>query len=405
MTAQASPLKPPPLWWGLLCAVPVLSGLIGRGLRGTPGFEDFDAVTCAGITLLKGGDPYSLTPACAGLKSAVFVYAPPVLEGTAAIMRVIGPNGFRLLFGGLWLIALVILTAYALKYALPKVDMRLKLPMLALFTGGCIACGNIAILLHGVVLLGALFLPRRVLPFLIAVTLTSFVKPVMLTYLIVLAYMVRPLYWRAGWIAAGIIAGLGLSLWVLQADFPLSERWKATLDHIVLTNQTGISYFGWLSRLGVPSTSPLSLLLLPLVMIGLAVAGLAIVELGQLKTHARLVVGLGLAQLLNPRLMDYDLLLMVPYAALLAQLVARQGGHWPLLSRMGLIAIPGSILVLNAIEQRVILPIPLTLHLISLFTFALATACVFQQRAEILNAAIRLRYRLMRRLRPLPAAE
>lgn len=388
----------PPLWWGVLCSLPVMGGLAGRFVRGTPGFEDFDAVTCAGLTLLKGGNPYDLTPACAGLKSATFVYAPPVVEGVAFVIGHLGADGYRLLFGGLWLLALCGLSAYAVKFALPEVDIRLKLPLLALFTGGCIACGNIAILLHGVVLLGALTLPQRVWPFVLTVTVVSLIKPVLLTYLIVLAYMDRPLRWRASWIALGTLAGLSLSLWVLHSPSPLTPLWKDTLSQVVLSDQTGISYFGWLHSWGIDSTSPVALSLLPVAMGTLALSGLAIAELGQLRRNERLVLGLGLAQLLNPRLMDYDLLLVVPFGALLAHLVARQGRRWPALSAWGLIGPSGSILVLNEIEQRAILPVPLSLHLISLTTVALAGTLVFQQRAQVVRAVAGL-------LPPLPAAE
>lgn len=285
----------PPLWWGVLCSLPVMSGLIGRFIRQTPGFEDFDAVTCAGLTLLKGGNPYDLTPACAGLNSAVFVYAPPVVEGVAFVIGHLGADGYRLLFGGLWLLALCGLSAYAVKFALPEVDIRLKLPLLALFTGGCIACGNIALLLHGVVLLGALSLPRRAWPFVLAVTLVSLIKPVLLTYLIVLAYMDRPLRWCLGWTAAGVVAGLSLSLWVLHSPSPLTPLWKDTLSQVVLSEQTGISYFGWLHGWGIDSTSPVALTLLPVVMGTLALSGLAIAELGQLSRKERLVLEIGRA--------------------------------------------------------------------------------------------------------------
>lgn len=395
----------PPLWWGVLCSLPVLGGLAGRFVRGTPGFEDFDAVTCAGLTLLKGGNPYDLTPACAGLKSATFVYAPPVVEGVAFVIAHLGADGYRLLFGGLWLLALCGLSAYAVKFALPEVDIRLKLPLLALFTGGCIACGNIAILLHGVVLLGALSLPRRVWPFVLTVTVVSLIKPVLLTYLIVLAYMHRPLRWRLGSTAAGVVAGLSLSLWVLHSPSPLTPLWKDTLSQVVLSDQTGISYFGWLHSWGIDSTSPVALSLLPVVMGTLALSGLALAELGQLSRNERLVLGMGLAQLLNPRLMDYDLLLVVPFGALLAHLVARKGGRWASVSAWGLIGLTGSILVLNEIEQRAILPVPLTLHLITLTNVALAVTLAFQQRAQVVRAVAGLLPQRGKRLPPLPAAE
>ncbi|MFP1131645.1 hypothetical protein, partial [Asticcacaulis sp. W401b] len=62
-------------------------------------------------------------------------------------------------------------------------------------------------------------------------------------------------------------------------------------------------------------------------------------------------------------------------------------------------------LVLNEIEQRAILPVPLSLHLISLVTVALAGTLVFQQRAQVVRAVARFLPLRGRRLPPLPAAE
>ncbi|UDF04623.1 hypothetical protein [Asticcacaulis sp. AND118] len=394
-----------PLWWGVLCTLPLLAGLTGRAVKNKPWFMDYEAVACGGLTLIRGGNPYDLTPACAGMKPAVFVYSPPVAEALAHILMQVGAEGFRLIYMGLWLTALLALMIYALIHALPEVDIRFKLPVFALLTGGTLASGNIAILLHGLVLAGALVLPRRVTPFILCVCVAAAVKPTLLTYLIVLAYLDKPALWRAVLIAASSAAGLGFSLFLLNHHSPLADQWHATIDQIVLTEQPGIGYFAWIDGLGLEAATPAALALLPVLMIALSVAGLAIAELGHLKSGERLALGLGMAQLLNPRLMDYDLLPLIPLAALIVALGPQIGRGWGTGMGVALTALSATVLGLNLIEQEVILPVPFGVFGLSLMTVTVAGGLCVTRWPLAVTRMKTARQRVMGRLSPLPAAE
>jgi hypothetical protein len=55
-------------------------------------------------------------------------------------------------------------------------------------------------------------------------------------------------------------------------------------------------------------------------------AAMAIAQWGDLEPDERLALGMGLVPLMTPRLLDYDMILIVSYAALLMSVVHRIGG-------------------------------------------------------------------------------
>ncbi|MFT3998362.1 MAG: hypothetical protein QM667_13240, partial [Asticcacaulis sp.] len=121
--------------------------------------------------------------------------------------------------------------------------------------------------------------------------------------------------------AGGIIAFLIAS----HGSGALHDEWLMRMDQIVLTQQPGISFFAWASVFGGSADSPLWLGLLLIYLVVLTLGGLALAELTRLNADQRILLGLGFAHLLNPRLMDYDILILGPFLALIA-LSARHAG-------------------------------------------------------------------------------
>jgi len=377
MSPVAARSRSLPLWWGLFCTLPLISGLLGRLLKQKPWFVDFDAIACAGQTLSQGGNPYSLSPACEGLRPAVFVYAPMIAEGLSATIAFMGLDGFRVAYVLMWLMALAGIGLYVWRQN-PE-DGRLKLPLFALLTGGSLASGNIALLLHGLILGAALCLPKRATPFIVAVTLAALIKPTLLTYLIVLVYLDKPLIWRLRTLATGVISGLGAYGLMALKQGPLHSHWHQALDQVVLSQQPGISFFSWIAATGLPHDALPSLIGLGLFMALLSLAGLALAEMGRCSPAQRLAIGLGMAQLLNPRLMDYDLLLIIPLLVTvlsLSQNLSRTWGRGSLLALNGLMA---SVLILNLLETPPVMPVPFGVLGLSLMVVTQAGALALQR--------------------------
>jgi hypothetical protein len=76
----------------------------------------------------------------------------------------------------------------------------------------------------------------------------------------------------------------------------------------------------------VPGPSHLNVELALGFMIVMALSGMAIAHWGELSAEERLVLGMGLAPLMTPRLLDYDMILIVPYAALIITCAHRFDG-------------------------------------------------------------------------------
>jgi hypothetical protein len=58
----------------------------------------------------------------------------------------------------------------------------------------------------------------------------------------------------------------------------------------------------------------------------MGLSGMAIAQWGRLEEDERLLFGMGLVPLMIPRILDYDMILIAPYAALLMAVAYRIGG-------------------------------------------------------------------------------
>jgi dolichol-phosphate mannosyltransferase len=313
-----------PIWLlAVGLSLPLSVALISRLFNGYWWWNDFDAIACAGAQAQHGLPMYAVGAACVGLKPAAFVYAPMVARATAALLAVFGLTQLKALYVAVYVAASAWL-GWAL-FRAPSIDVapRDRIAGLGLITGGVIACGNIAILCHALVLGALLAFPRRRLPFITAVARAAAIKPVFGVYLVVLLLDRAPLKTRALQSALGLLAVGG----VIAASFltagPDAAAWRAALDQVVLTGRPGVGFLGWVAPLGLSG--------LP-AMAGYALfAGVLILAAHQLTRRAGLtaaqttLVAVGAAQLLNPRLMGYDLQMLAPALAILIAADARLG--------------------------------------------------------------------------------
>ncbi|MDI7774224.1 glycosyltransferase 87 family protein [Asticcacaulis sp. EMRT-3] len=315
--------------WGrvvfyLLCLFPALGNLVSRIIKHGWWLNDFDALICGADHVRRGLSPYDLHPVCTALRPAVYVYAPQVAKLFAPLAG-IGLIQSR----WLWLIALLPALAFLLWYALimplAGSPWRLRLMSFSAMAGSALVCGNIGFILHAMIIAAALNLKRARWPFVAAVILAALVKPVMLTYLIVLALDNRP--WRARIFATFGASTLGLA--AVAAEMltagSLSANWHQTLGTVVMAQQPGIGYFAWASWLGLSPYGWLTLTGLALYMAVICLAGLCLAESRSHDHLGRIIIGLGVAQLLNPRLMDYDMLALAPFMALVVMMAKPLG--------------------------------------------------------------------------------
>lgn len=298
----------------LLFAAPFLSGTIGRMLRGRTFFAEYESVACAGQRLNAGLSPYGADFACAGMNAQPFVYLPWVAETAAATLRAVGPDVMRWGYVALYLAACAVI-AWIVFWRAETPGARIeRVPFLALITGSALTVGNVAIPITAAILLAALSVTTRPLLFIAVVAAAGAVKPFQLTYLILLPLALSgPLWRRALYSALGGVVGLGVFALALRGGDPaLLEGWRAAAERMALDVAPGEGYLGWVY--GVGFEPPLLALAAGYVAFAaaLSLAALALIERAGLANDARIFLGVTIATLLTPRLMQIDFLALGP---------------------------------------------------------------------------------------------
>ena len=311
--------------FGLVFLFPTLGNLASRITRHGKWLNDYDAVACAAHMLAQGQSPYSLHPVCAGLHPSAYVYAPQVAGAFAPFVNFFGSTGSQLAYLLLLVPATALILWYMLAKPFPNAPWQFRLMTMVAINGSAIICGNIGFLLHGLVIAGALMIRRSRIPFIAAVALGAMVKPVFLTYLIVLAYEDRKLWMRALTLCAGAIVGLAAVAWIMLTAGPLGAAWHASLSSVVMHDHPGISFLAFASAVGLGTQSPVTIGLLVVFAVAMAVAGFILAEWSDLNAEERVMVGLGVALLINPRLSDYDMYMLAPFVATVVMLARPMG--------------------------------------------------------------------------------
>jgi hypothetical protein len=310
------------LW---LFALPPLLGVAAKLTRSKLWFTDYEAVACAGQKALTGQPIYDLNLSCPHMHAASFVYLPSVAKAAAALQAMFSLPGFFFLYLGLYLIATAALVLAPMRLA-PMGDARAQIPFLSFLSGSAFMGGNIAVLLHGGVLLAALAWLESAPWLLIAViVLAAWVKPVFLTYLALI--LVADLSWRQRivMLICGVTAGLAPSLIFALSGGDLAQQWMSLLSHFVYDETPGSAWFGWLQLVGIEPASLTAKTGYFVYAGALAGAGLALVHRLELKRHERLWLGFSLAVLLIPRLMSEDVFLLGPGLLIVASRATAAG--------------------------------------------------------------------------------
>jgi hypothetical protein len=359
------------LLFHLIFLFPMLGAVISKLSRHRHLLNDYDALACGAWSLARGVSPYARHPVCPGLDPAAFVYAPQVGLAFRPFIDAFGLEGSRTVWLVVLLPAMGMLIWYALWKVMPRAPYALRLMSLAAIAGSMVTCGNAGFVLNGLIVLCTFNLKKRRYPFIIAVLFAALIKPVMLTWLFVL--LVDDRSWVSRVVAAGASAVVGVALvgWMMLIAGPWTAQWHALMGAI-LHEQPGVAFFSYSNLLGLDPASPVTLVLLVAFMSVLGLSGLVVAEGTGLSHDERMVLGIGMAQLLNPRLMDYDMLTLAPFVALLVVL-SKGCGPRAFMSMSWVFA--GTLIgcvVTNIVELPVLHRAPVTVFVYCGMTVALA---------------------------------
>lgn len=289
---------------------PLATGVVSRFLRGSHWFADFEAVECAGQRLLQGLPIYDPAATCPGMKPSGFVYLPSIAEAFASISARLGPELWRGVYLGVFFIAFgFLLWATVIRRGGPgeRWDRCLGL---GLVTGSAVYWANIAVPLHAALCLAAWFAPRRPIVFAVCLALAGAIKPVFLTYGLVLLALPIPIWRRLALGAAAGIAGLAPTLVFLLQGGELAEQWRASLELFIYDVQPGDGFYGWIDVLGLSSLGVLPSLGWAAFALMLCFCVIVLAGGGGLRPRERALFGLGVGALANPRITPNDTLLL-----------------------------------------------------------------------------------------------
>ncbi len=372
------------LWFfSLFFLFPLLGNLISRLTKARYWLPDFDALICGAHNVSHGLSPYSLHPVCDGIRPTPYVYAPQVGHFFAPLEQIFGLEGARWVFTLVYAPAMLWLFWYAVLKPMNKAPWHFRLMTLAAMVGSVMSCGNIGLLLHALAILAALQMSKSRLPFIAIVICGALVKPVFLTYLVVLLLEDRPLMIRLRTFALAATAGVTALATLLLTAGQFSADWHTALNAIVILEQPGIGFFATTSALGLSTASPVTLIALGLFAIGMGVAGLILAEWGGLTATERVIFGLGVAQFLNPRLMDYDMFSLAPCMAMVVMMARPLGQKtfvWISWTFTGTLIF---CVICNILEIREIHRAPVAVFAYGLILLAVAGLTAWRQRERI----------------------
>jgi hypothetical protein len=108
-----------------------------------------------------------------------------------------------------------------------------------------------------------------------------------------------------------LLAALAALLVLATGDGRLGD-WKAALDEVALRAQPGYGFLSWMDWLGLSAAGQVVPIAFVVLAAAICLSGLAVVEIRKFDREARLFLALAVAQIVNPRPMAYDLIMLAP---------------------------------------------------------------------------------------------
>ena len=302
------------LFWG----APLWTGVVGRLVKHSTVFQDYQEIACAAERRLHHLPLYGETT-CAGVVAAPYVYPPWVADAFAGPMALLGRGGLMAVYLALFVAAVAALIWFALGYPLKTRTFNYRVAFLGFIAGGPVAFGNISVLVHASVYGAALVAGADSLLFAAVVSVVSLIKPLYLLLFTLTLFSPGSLRRKALVIAAGAVLPLA-SMLVTSPDI---LAWRETVVTMMSGPDRGGGVTNMMQIIGVTSLfgqAPLYALYGGT----LLVSGVALAEFGQLDREQRIWLGGAIGVLMFPRIMCYDVLTLGP--GVIAALAARPTG-------------------------------------------------------------------------------
>ncbi len=318
---------------GLLFFMPLLSGVIGRLVKGQPVYNglEFETLLCAGARAARGETRYPVAHAftCPEYQTeASFLYIPWSGDAAHAMTGWFGILPVTLTYAVLYFAAIAAAIWISFFKTFDFAPVRDRLPFAAALTGSILLWGNVAGVIYGLIAVAALLAPRRPLLFVAVIVFAATIKQVWLCLLVVVMLMDLPIWKRWALFLGGSVAGLLPTLLFVTSGSSEVGAWLSILNYYAVEDLPGQGFLGWLRLAGVQHESPLNAWLW-LVFAGLTcAAGLGIAERFCASRTERVWLGLAVGSLLVPRLVSYEFFLFAPGMVVVLNAARESGMGW-----------------------------------------------------------------------------
>jgi hypothetical protein len=361
--------------------LPLLSGVISRFVKQSNWFGDYGAVACAAERFLQGAPIYDVNLACPGMHAAMYIYHPWVAQAFAAPMEALGRDGLLMAYTPIF-VAAVLFMLWLMVGKAGTAERRKRAWFGAFMTGSAIYWGNVAVVLHGLIAFCATVLRRWPIALMLAIALAMIVKPLFAVFCMIFVLMDRPLIQRGLYAAGAVILGLAPSVWALFYGGELAQQWRELVEYVIFIDRPGEAYLGWMSAIGADMSS----LAVAVGYLGyasvIALAGLALAEGLDLNDEDRVMLGLSLGLLINPRLMSQDYWLLGPGLLAVTTIIAQRAPATGKLFERALLWLCVVVLIANLADLSDYLSRVVTLGLV-LTVLAAAGWTLYANRANL----------------------
>jgi hypothetical protein len=293
-----------PRFLALLFSLPFIYGSVVELWRGRHWFDDFEAVSCAGQTLIAKRPLYVSHFSCPNMAPTAYVYPPAIARLLAEVQAYFGLTFEIFAYAGVFCFVVYNVLRLLIK---PDSTINARAPFIVEIPGSALPSGNISIVLHGLIFLCGRWFLRTPVLLLPVVVIAAIFKPTFAVYLAVFLFIKRPLPERLALmlIGAAVVAGYFVMFYLTDRGDYVNWQALAHFFGIVAERGNGI--------LGMPGIANISD---PVILAGcygifaaiILASGLILSEFCIENALDRFMLGISICLLLYPRPMGYDLL-------------------------------------------------------------------------------------------------
>ena len=308
-----------------LFLAPILIGAIQRLHRPNHWFKDYDAFSCAAARVNQHLPLYSMAFPCPDQQPTNYVYPPYLATVWAALQHSVGLIGATALYGALYYFLLFYVLRRFIAGDLGGGPAAMRAAMLVAIGPDIFNCGNVAVIIHGVIALVLLCAWDYPFVLLGSIVLAASIKPVYLVYVAVFLFHPMQNYKKILYCIGTVSFGLTPFLLFKLNHAALFQSDMALIKYFATVNERGYGFLNLAGLLGISEVSvfmAVSYCLFAAILLG---GALYICHRGQAKTPEKLWIGVTTAVMADPKLMFYDLLTLMPGLVCVIALSRRLG--------------------------------------------------------------------------------